>query len=150
MRAATYRLLDLSRLEREDTESCSLFCMRALNKRSGRGCSSLNYEAETMVPGPKHSPQFRKDHRLSDWPNCNLELRCEGGCGRTVIPPLTLLLRELGDTTFAEMLPKLRCRQCRRKPAPIFLCASFHRSHCGGPAPDWAIEIVGAPPSPRA
>jgi hypothetical protein len=94
-----------------------------------------------------HPPKFRKDHRLSDWPDCYLELRCQAGCGRIVIPPIALLMRELGDTTFAEMLPKLRCRQCRAKPAPVFLCASFHRSHCGGPAPDWAIELVGALPS---
>jgi hypothetical protein len=56
-----------------------------------------------------------------------------------------MLLRDRGDRTFAEVLPHLRCQQCRKPPAPVYLCAG-HREHNRGAPADWAIELV---PTPR-
>jgi len=39
-----------------------------------------------MVCG-MHSPTFRLDHRLSDWPDCHLELRCQPCRDRSTVPP---------------------------------------------------------------
>jgi hypothetical protein len=63
--------------------------------------------------------------------------------GRSVIP-VRLLIREHGDRTFAHVLAKLRCKQCRKPPAPVYLCAG-HREHTMGAPPDWAIELVPVP-----
>lgn len=89
-----------------------------------------------------HPPPFRLTHRLSDWLACNLELTC---CRGQSVYPLRLLVQRHGDRTFAELLPRLRCRQCKSPPAPVYLCAG-HRQHCHGAPPDWAIELVPVPP----
>ena len=94
-----------------------------------------------------HPPMFRLQQRLSDWPDCHLELRCEGCRGRVTVPSVKLLLGQLGDVTFDDLVPRLRCQHCRNKPASIYLCASQHRTFLGGPRPDWAVELV---PPPRA
>jgi hypothetical protein len=49
-----------------------------------------------------HPPLFRLAHRLSDWPDCRLELKCCRGV--TTLPLLLLLLmKERGDRTLAEI-----------------------------------------------
>jgi hypothetical protein len=53
-------------------------------------------------------------------------------------------MRQHGDRTFADVLPRLRCRQCGKAPAPVYLCAG-HREHNHGAPPDWAIEFVPVP-----
>ncbi len=58
------------------------------------------------------------------------------------IPSIKMLRSQLGDVTFADLLPRLVCRHCRARPAPVYLCASPHRTFYGGPSPDWAIELV--------
>jgi hypothetical protein len=88
-----------------------------------------------------HPPPFRPGQRLSDWPDCRLELHC---CRGQSVFPVRLLLRDHGDRTFAQVLAKLRCRQCGKPPAPVYLCAG-HRQHNMGAPPDWAIELVPAP-----
>jgi len=88
-----------------------------------------------------HPPPFRLAHRLSDWPDCRLELHC---CQGATIFPLRLLAADRGDRTFAEILPRLRCKHCKRPPAPVYLCAG-HREHNHGAPADWAIELVPAP-----
>jgi hypothetical protein len=93
-----------------------------------------------------HPPPFRLAQRLSDWPACNLELNC---CGGKTVYPLRLLAQQQGNRTFAEILSRLRCRRCRQPPAPVYLCAG-HREHNFGAPPNWAIELVPAPPSPPA
>jgi len=90
-----------------------------------------------------HPPPFRIDHHLSDWPACRLELTC---CAGQTVVPLRVLTSHYGDPTFAEILRRLRCRRCRRPPAPVYLCAG-HREHNNGAAPDWAVELV---PPPRS
>jgi hypothetical protein len=90
-----------------------------------------------------HPPPFRLAQRLSDWPACSLELQC---CKGVTIYPLRLMIRQRGDETFAKVLSKLRCKQCGKPPAPVYLCAG-HRSHTGGAPPDWAIELVPVPKS---
>jgi hypothetical protein len=69
---------------------------------------------------------------------CSLELRC---CQGITIYPVSLLAKQRGDPTFAEILPRLRCKRCRRPAAPVYLCAG-HREHTNGAPADWAIEIV--------
>ena len=85
-----------------------------------------------------HPPPFRLAHHLSDWPDCNLELHC---CQGTTILPLRLLATKRGDRSFAEILPRLRCKRCNRPPAPVYLCAG-HREHNNGAPADWAIELL--------
>jgi hypothetical protein len=90
-----------------------------------------------------HPPPFRLDHRLSDWPDCHLELRCAPCHGRSVFYPIKLLIKRHGDRVFSAILQKLVCSRCKRRPQAVFLCASPHRfgGH-GGPLPDWAIELI--------
>ena len=97
-----------------------------------------------------HPPDFNlHQHRLSNWPNCTMELWCwSPECkGRSSHPPIRMLRAQHGNPTFAELLRRLRCQRCRRPPAPVYLVAGFHRSRCGGPAADWAIELI-EPPRP--
>src|SRR3954451_21341288 len=53
-----------------------------------------------------HPPSFNPSHRLSDWPDCVLELRCR--CGRITTPAVRLLRERCGrDPSFAELLSRL-------------------------------------------
>ena len=89
-----------------------------------------------------HPPHFTPQQRLSDWPQCIVELRC---CTGIHPIPVRMLLAKHGDLTFAELISKLRCSKCRKPAAPIYLNASNHRTHCGGPPPDWSIELRPEP-----
>ncbi len=89
-----------------------------------------------------HPPPFHLAHRLSEWPDCSLELRC---CKGVVLYPVRLLATKGGNRTFEAVLARLRCHRCGGRPAPVYLCAG-HRQHVGGAAPDWAIELVPEPP----
>lgn len=92
-----------------------------------------------------HPPAFNPAQRLSDWPDCVLELRCP--CSpRVVMQPVRMLL-ERGDWTFSAVLTALRCSKCRGKPMPVYLVAGYHRTFNHGPPPDWAVELV-SPPRP--
>jgi hypothetical protein len=88
-----------------------------------------------------HPPPFRLAHRLSDWPDCKLELSC---CRGKTVYPLRLLTQRHGNRSFAEILARLRCGKCKRPPAPVYLCAG-HREHNHGAPADWAIELVPKP-----
>ena len=46
-----------------------------------------------------HPPPFRPAHRLSDWPDCCLELHC---CRGATVYPVRLLIKNSGDRTFAD------------------------------------------------
>jgi hypothetical protein len=70
-----------------------------------------------------HPPPFPLGQRLSDWPDCRLELHC---CRGQSVLPVRLMLRDHSDRTFAQVLAKLRCQKCHRPPAPVYLCAG-HR-----------------------
>ena len=87
-----------------------------------------------------HPPSFLLAHRLLDWPEWSLEVRC---CKGIVLYPVRLLAEKHGNRTFKNVLRGLRCRRCGRKPAPVFLCAG-HRLHSGGAPPDWAVELVAS------
>ena len=91
-----------------------------------------------------HPPPFRHQARLSDWPDCFLHLYC---C-RYTTPSVRSFLDQLGNMRFAELIERLRCQQCRQAPAPVYLCASHHMEACGGPSPDWAVELVPKPDTP--
>jgi hypothetical protein len=75
---------------------------------------------------------YGRQHRLSDWLDCRLELHC---CRGQSVCPVRLMLRDHGDRTFAEVPAKLRCRQYGKPPAPVYLCA-HHREHTMGAPPD--------------
>lgn len=101
-----------------------------------------------MVCG-MYSPTFRLNHRLSDWPDCHLELRCQPCRDRSTVPAVKLLMSRLGNPTFAELLPRLRCQQCRAKPAPVYLVAGHNRAFCHGGHPtgplSWSPCLVSEP-----
>jgi hypothetical protein len=93
-----------------------------------------------------HPPLFRKTHRLSDWPECVIELHCPHCRGVSVGYPVRMLIERHGDMTFENLLRRLRCKRCHRvKPAPIYLVAGHHRTACGGPDADWSVELVPPP-----
>ena len=90
-----------------------------------------------------HPPVFHLDQRLSDWPECWLELRCP--CSpRTVLHPVKMLLQR-GDRPFRGVLAALRCSACRGKPAPVYLVAGHHREPGKGTGPDWSLVLVALP-----
>ena len=91
-----------------------------------------------------HPPHFTKNQRLSDWQDCIVEIKC---CTGTHSMPVKLLLHRHGDMTFVRLLDKLRCPKCRNQPSPVYLNASHHREHCGGPPPDWSLELLPGPES---
>lgn len=95
-------------------------------------------------PGAMHPPPFSVAHKLSEWPDCALELRCH--CSeRVVLLPVRMLL-DRGDRTFGTVLAALRCSKCGGEPAPVYLVAGYHRTFNHGPSPDCAVELV---PQPR-
>ena len=93
-----------------------------------------------------HPPPFSAEHRLSDWPECWLELHCPCSPG-TKLYPIRLLLQRHGDRRFGAVLIQLRCGACQGKPAPVYLVAGCHRTFCYGPPPNWCVELV-PPPKP--
>jgi phage FluMu protein Com len=88
-------------------------------------------------------PPFRLNHRLSDWAECWLEMKCPKCNGRQSISPIKLIIAKHGERTFLDLIRKLRCSVCGELAAPVYLCASASRTggHGGAP-PNWAIEIV--------
>jgi hypothetical protein len=66
-----------------------------------------------------HPPLFRKQQRLSDWPECVIELHCQHCRGGSVALPMRLLIKRQGDMTFENLLRRLRCKRCgAAKPRP--------------------------------
>jgi hypothetical protein len=91
-------------------------------------------------------PLFRKTHRLSDWPECVIELHCLHCLGGSVGYPVRLLIQRQGDMTFENLLRRLRCKRCHAvKPAPVYLVAGHHRTARGGPDADWSLELAPPP-----
>jgi len=79
--------------------------------------------------GKVHPPLFRKTLRLSDWPECVIELHCLHCRGGSVGYPVRLLMERKGDMTFENLLSRLRCKRCGRpRPAPVYLAAGHHRT----------------------
>jgi hypothetical protein len=60
-----------------------------------------------------HPPPFRLAHRLSDWPECQLELHC---CKGMTLYPVRLMIEQRGDVSFGELLPCLRCKNAKGHP----------------------------------
>ena len=58
---------------------------------------------------------FRIHQRLSDWPECSLELHFSA-CGRMSVPAVKLLAQRCNNVTFAELVPRLRCQHCKARP----------------------------------
>lgn len=85
-----------------------------------------------------HPPRFLPTHRLSDWPECKLDIIC---CKGVVSLPVKLMIQRHGDRTFEDALRRLRCGRCRGWPKRVYLCAG-HREFVGGAPADWAVEIM--------
>jgi hypothetical protein len=78
-----------------------------------------------------HQPMLRIQHRLSDWPDCVVELQC---CGGSVGLPVRLLIQRRGDITFEALLKRLRCKRCEKSnPAPVYLVAGITGRRGMGP-----------------
>ena len=92
-----------------------------------------------------HPPDFQVTQKLSDWPDCRIEMTCVPCAGRVVATPVRLLLEQRGDEQFGPVLAALRCKQCGAKPAPVYLVAGLTRTFCFGPPPSWAVELVPPP-----
>ena len=107
-----------------------------------------SYVLDLFLPqshfAPMHPPAFRRSHRLSDWPECSLELRCRCSPGTTLMP-VKLLITQRGGLAFATILDRLRCSRCRARPAPVYLVAGHTRSFINGPPADWSLELVPTP-----
>jgi|SRR4051812_42674673 hypothetical protein len=86
-------------------------------------------------------------HRLSDWPECWIEVICLRCQARKVMLPVRMLL-ERGDRSFASVVAGLRCKGCGGNPAPVYLVAGQQRTGFG-PPPSWAVELVPAHPPPK-
>jgi hypothetical protein len=87
-----------------------------------------------------HPPPFLMSYRLSDSPDCRLEMHC---CKGISVYPVKLLIQKRGNLEFRLVVDRLKCPACGKKPAPVYLCAG-HREHNGGATPAWAIELVPA------
>lgn len=87
-----------------------------------------------------HPPPFSPEHRLSDWPDCTMEIRCK--CGRASMPAVRLLISRHGDQVIRVLRKRLRCEQCGSVAAQVWLVAGLHRTCHGGPdALNWSVEI---------
>ena len=111
-----------------------------------QGARALHEHAVTMGNKRRmqmHPPPFWPSQQLSDWLECYVDAQCKPCNRRVAIFPMKLLISKYGNMQFSALLKKLRCQTCGQRPAPVYLCASPHRSggH-GGPEPDWAIEII--------
>ena len=95
-----------------------------------------------LPEGGRHPPPFHPDHRMLDWPECRIELRCV--CGAVTLYPTKLLAARYGNRTFGEVLGRVKCQTCRNRPVGAWLCAG-HRSRNGGAPPDWSIELITPP-----
>lgn len=95
-----------------------------------------------------HPPAFRLTHRLSEWPECSLELRCPCSPGMTMLP-VRMLIVQRGDRPFSAILDRLRCLSCRGRPAPVYLVAGHSRTFINGPPAEWSLELIPAVPRRR-
>ena len=88
-----------------------------------------------------HPPTWNQNHRLLDWPGCSLDLAC-AVCGSSTMYPCRLLAQRHGDHTFAAVLPRLKCKKCKKHPQEIYLVAGHHRKlGSGGPGADWSLPL---------
>lgn len=94
-----------------------------------------------------HPPLFRKTHRLSDWPECVIELHCVHCRGGSVGYPVRLLIKREGDMTF-ENLRRLRCRRCQAvKPASSFDLVRLRLTQRRAETPLVSIYFFGSAPA---
>lgn len=90
-----------------------------------------------------HPECFSKHQRLSDWPECWIEIYCP--CGRSTAMLAKMMRERYGDLPFTGVIRQLRCERCRRAPGPVYLRAGLVRTFCHGGEPDWAVELVPPP-----
>ncbi len=94
-----------------------------------------------------HPPAYHPDHRLSDWPECSLEVHrpCSE---RVALLPIRHLIEQRGDRTISAVLASLRCSSCNGMPGPVHLVAGQSRTFNHGPPPVWTLELIPPPPTP--
>ncbi len=114
--------------------------MKRQAERDTRESAARGY----LPHGGLHPPAFQPSQRLLNWPECRLEMRCSS-CKSTVLFPTKLIAQRHGNLSFSEVLGRIKCSRCGKRPETVYLCAG-HRSRSGGPPADWAIELLAPLP----
>ena len=95
-----------------------------------------------MSVSSMHPPRFLQSHMLSDWPECFLEIRCRWCEQRSMTIAVKGLMRWYGNKTFAEILSRLRCKFCRRRPSAVFLSTMRPGDPAATQRGQWTIVLV--------
>ena len=64
---------------------------------------------------------------------------------RMTLLPARLLSQQHGNRPFRAILATLRSKNCRGKPAPVYVVAGHHREPGKGTGPDWSLVLVAQP-----
>lgn len=119
--------------------------MRPLTRPRQRRRSTGTNKRETP-PLPVKQPASREEalqtplSEIEGW----LRLTCDPGCAKVVNYPLRLLRQHAGDRKLGDVLPRLKCTVCHRKPARVVLCDDPNDSGLGGTRQTWRVVLIGA------
>jgi hypothetical protein len=91
-----------------------------------------------------HPPRFLYSHRLSDWQECCLQMHCRLCEQRSAVMQVKGLMRWYGNRTFAEILSRLRCQFCRRRPSAVFLKTIRSADSNAAQGDQWTLDLVRA------
>jgi hypothetical protein len=89
-----------------------------------------------------HPPKFLYSHTLSLWPDCYLEMHCHRCEQRSAVIQVKGLLRWYGNRTFAEILSRLRCQFCRRRPSAVSLISERGEDASTTQPARWTLPLV--------
>jgi len=89
-----------------------------------------------------HPPRFLRTHLLSQWPECSLEIGCRRCETRTMTIAVKGLMRWYGNRSFADILDRLRCKYCRRRPTTVRLHAMRGNDAVSDALTSWSLQIV--------
>jgi hypothetical protein len=91
-----------------------------------------------MRPLERRSRQAFLDTPLGDLDGHWLEIHC--GCDAVVFYPCKLLAKEgRGSTRVGDLLPRLRCKHCKARPARVLMTNNPARGPQYGDA--WAVAL---------
>lgn len=83
--------------------------------------------------------------RLIELEPCWLDVKC-GACGHATLYPFKLLAARLGpQRQVGEIVSRLRCKECRGRPATIYLNETPHGEPCKGAPPGWSMQLFPPP-----
>ena len=115
--SAALRLPTARMLEVKEHRDLYAFLLRSLDKPTLMTCTRPTSAPRTSYPTGRSA--------------C-LELCCPTPDGHGALSR---------DPSFGDLLPKLRCKCCGQRPAPVYLVAGHHRTDPKGPPPCWAVEL---------